>query len=100
MDVGTLSKRFWAKVRKGSVSACWLWTGGKFKSGYGSIGRGGRGTGCARAHRVSYELNVGPIPPGLHVLHMCDTPACVNPRHLWVGTQQDNMADRKAKGRY
>ena len=52
-----------------------------------------------RAHRVSYELFKGPIPAGLHILHRCDTPACVNPAHLRAGTVKENMAEREARGR-
>jgi hypothetical protein len=51
------------------------------------------------AHRVSYQLHVGPIPDGMTVLHRCDNPSCTNPRHLFVGTNSDNNADRDAKGR-
>lgn len=73
------------------LAACWLWPG-PLSHGYGALhGK--------RAHRVVYEAAYGPVPPGLHVLHRCDTPACVRPSHLFLGTQADNIADKVAKGR-
>jgi hypothetical protein len=77
-------------------TGCWLWDGALSANRYGSVSF--RGCVC-RAHRLSYEAFVGPIPDGMHVLHKCDVPSCVNPDHLFVGTHQDNMDDRGAKGR-
>ena len=88
--------RFWRKVQKSDT--CWLWLAGKDHKGYGIFGPGGGGK-HVRASRFSYELHKGKIPEGLKVLHTCDTPACVNPEHLFVGTDQDNMDDRRAKNR-
>ena len=75
-------------------TGCWLWIGAYLKSGYGRVGRRSR-----RAHRVSYAAFIGQIPDGQVVCHRCDTPACVNPAHLFLGTQEDNLRDMFAKGR-
>ncbi len=91
-----LGPRFWEKVQK--TDGCWNWTGcvsgpeGK----YGGINILGK---KQKAHRVSYELNVGPIPGGLCVLHKCDNPKCVRPDHLFLGTKKDNSQDCIKKGR-
>ena len=85
---------FWPKVRK--TSDCWLWTAACNEHGYGcfmykSILR--------KAHRTAWEIEVGRIPKGKCVLHHCDTPACVKPSHLYLGTQLDNMRDILRRGR-
>lgn len=74
---------------------CWGWTGAK-SEGYGIVSVDGRSTGL---HRVSYTINVGPIPEGLFVLHKCNNPVCCRPDHLRVGTALDNAADMVASGR-
>lgn len=86
--------RFWARVQQGD--GCWEWTGFRDPKGYGRFQFEGRPMGV---HRLSWLLHHGPIPAGLHVLHRCDNPPCVNPDHLWLGTNDDNIADRHAKGR-
>lgn len=75
---------------------CWIWTGSSRK-GYGILKLGR--TKTIKAHRLSYEISRGIIPDRLEVLHECDTPLCVNPSHLFLGTQADNMKDMVAKGR-
>lgn len=78
------------------VTGCWLWSAGRGGMGYGVVVVG---AGKKPAHRASYEFHVGPIPPGAHVCHRCDTPLCIRPDHLFLGSHADNMADMAAKNR-
>jgi hypothetical protein len=88
--------RFWSNVDARGFDECWLWTGGKDKDGYGKVGFDYK---HYRAHRVSYALSRDGIDPSLLVCHTCDTPSCVNPKHLFQGTVLINNRDRDAKGR-
>jgi hypothetical protein len=86
--------RFWKKVDKTSNSnGCWIFGNGK---GYQMFGPE---YNAMYAHRFSYTIHKGKIPYGLFVCHTCDNPGCVNPEHLWLGTNKDNTDDKVAKGR-
>ena len=78
-------------------SGCWLWTGATYWHGYGVCSKKTYGEGYA--HRWSWAIHNGPIPDGMQVLHKCDVRCCVNPAHLFLGTQYDNMRDMDRKER-
>jgi hypothetical protein len=90
-------KRFWEKADIKSVDGCWEWKKAIQSQGYGSVCIGEGKT--ALAHRVAYEITYGSIPEGLCVLHHCDNKKCVNPKHLFLGTYEDNNRDKVNKGR-
>jgi hypothetical protein len=86
---------FWDKVWIGDE--CWEWRGCRNRlGGYGRLSIDGQ---RVLAHRVAWEMEQGPVPDGIRVLHRCDNPPCVRPDHLFLGTQADNIADMRAKGR-
>lgn len=88
---------FWSKVNKNGPNGCWLWLGAKKGKGYGSCRIGDR---REQAHRAAWMFLHGPIPDGQQVLHHCDVRLCVNAdSHLWLGSHDDNMADKMRKGR-
>lgn len=93
---GSLADRFWRFVDGGGENECWLWRGSLNKAGYGLLHVCRKRLG---AHRVSYQVNKGPIPEGQLIRHSCHNPACVNPSHLSPGNHFDNAMDRVAAGR-
>lgn len=77
-------------------TGCWEFNGPRTNARYGKLKINRRAT---MVHRLAYELWVGPIPEGLHILHSCDNPPCMNPEHLRPGTAKENMQDRERRGR-
>jgi hypothetical protein len=95
-----LPDRIENKISPEPNCGCWVWLGAVDKDGYGKTSHSASGLKrYVRSHRLVYELLVGPIPAGKMLLHGCDNPCCVNPDHMTVGTQADNVADRDRKGR-
>lgn len=93
----TALDRFEEKVVRIPFDTCWWWIGSRNPDGYGSFWFEEK---IVRAHQVSYRMFVGEITPGLKVLHSCDEPSCVNPRHLRLGTQKENVQDAIKRGRW
>lgn len=96
-----VKRRFWEKVKTGGTNECWIWQGSLMNYGikgqdYGMTAYYGKRAFC---HRLSWSFKFGPIPEGMCVMHICDNPRCVNPDHLRIGTQGENMKDRNLKGR-
>jgi hypothetical protein len=86
---------FWLRVAK--TDGCWIWNGAVTSHGYGCVQVGGRKV--IGAHKYAYLISKGPVADGLQVMHSCDTPRCVNPAHLSLGTKEDNAQDMSRKGR-
>jgi hypothetical protein len=92
-----ISQKIDDKVLRIPESGCWIWLGSITNHGYGTMTLGARTN--ISAHRASYELKHGPIPDGMLALHTCDIKCCVNPDHIFIGTQKENMADKVRKNR-
>jgi hypothetical protein len=96
IESSKILNRFWSKVERKGPNECWLWKAGRFKRGYGLFYLHRK---LQKAHRASFQIHHGEIPPGKCVCHTCDNPLCVNPAHLWIGSVAENNKDRSIKGR-
>lgn len=92
-------EKFLSKSFPEPNTGCWLWVGKTTADGYGQLHPGDNEFGLSSAHRYSYTIHHGHISANLQVLHKCDQPCCINPDHLFLGTQQENIADMDRKGR-
>lgn len=95
-----IERKFWESVLVKELDECWEWRGSKDQDGYGKlhITKAGQELNL-RSHRISYEIHFGSIPEDMLVCHKCDNPPCCNPKHLFLGTNQDNITDKIKKNR-
>jgi len=92
--------KFWLMIDKKGEDDCWNWIRGRFSSGYGQFSANTyEGRKVMRSHRFVYEITYGKILGGMQINHKCDNKLCCNPKHLYIGTQQDNVDDREYRGR-
>lgn len=98
-SIKTNEEKFWSKVNKLGPEDCWEWLGAKHPTGYGKLWIILDKRVCKPSHHVSLILSGIHIPEGSVVMHSCDNPSCVNPKHLKVGSQQENIQDKLRKGR-
>lgn len=97
-EQAVIQAAFWKRVDRRGDDECWPWTGGKSAHGYGRLWHAGK---TRVATRISWEIANGQeFPEGRLACHSCDNPECVNPRHIWPGTQSENLKDCVAKGRH
>lgn len=97
MSENLIVERFWSKVDRRGDNECWPWIGARDSNGYGQIRVNKR---LRHSTQVSWEIENGlPFPVGMSACHKCDTPSCVNPRHIWPGSYRDNAMDAISKGR-
>jgi len=92
-------ERFESRIERITETGCWIWVGSLIGKDYPQLPSGRRLIEVTHAHRYSYLYFIGPIPEGMQVCHRCDITCCVNPYHLFLGTQQDNEDDKMRKGR-